>query len=75
MEVFTPDRNGPEALALVARLKQLGIRGRDAAYLASVEFHRTTDECVRENYLAEFRFMVAPDRREEAARLIQLESW
>ncbi|MBV9930090.1 MAG: hypothetical protein JO013_04005 [Alphaproteobacteria bacterium] len=35
MEVFVGDRGAAEATALVARLKALGLRGRDAAYLAS----------------------------------------
>ena len=75
MEVFVPNRDDPEALALIARLKALGLAGRDAAYLACVAPPSGADPSARANYLSEFRFMVRPEQREEAARLVGLESW
>jgi hypothetical protein len=75
MEIFSPDREGAEAVRLTKKLKRLGIGGRDAAYLASVDPTRTVDDCVRANYRKEFRFMVARDQRAEAARLIGLAEW
>ena len=75
MEVFVPSRDDPDALALIARLKQLGLAGRDAAYLACIAPPSPEDRSARENYLSEFRFMVRPEQRAEAARLVGLESW
>jgi hypothetical protein len=72
MEVFVPSRDDPDALALVDRLKALGLAGRDAAYLACVAPPSPDDHSAHANYLAEFRFMVRPERRAEAARLIGL---
>lgn len=71
MEVFVPSREDPDALALVERLKALGLAGRDAAYLACVA-PPADDPSAHANYLAEFRFMVPADRRAEAAQLIGL---
>ncbi|QAY75908.1 hypothetical protein [Sphingosinicella sp. BN140058] len=75
MEVFVPSRDDPEALALIARLKQLGLGGRDAAYLACIAPPAASDPSAHENYLSEFRFMVPPAQRAEAARLVGLERW
>ena len=75
MEVFVPSRDDPDAIALIAQLKQLGLAGRDAAYLACVVPPSPSDPSAHENYLSEFRFMVRPDQRAEAARLVGLESW
>lgn len=72
MEVFVPSREDPEALALVASLKQLGLAGRDAAYLACVAPPSPADVIAHRAYVAEFRFMVPPARRAEAARLVGL---
>ncbi|TFI56892.1 hypothetical protein E2493_17975 [Sphingomonas parva] len=75
MEVFVASRESPDVLALVERLKALGLSGRDAAYLASVDLPATADPQVRANFLSEFRFMVGAERRAEAARLVGLEEW
>jgi hypothetical protein len=74
MEVFVPSRDDPDALALVDRLKALGLAGRDAAYLACVA-PPADDPSARANYLAEFRYMVRPEQRDEAARLIGLSDY
>ena len=75
MDVFIPDREAGRVLDLMHQLQALGIGGRDAAYLASVEPFRSPDPCVRDNYLAEFRFMVRREHRAAAARLVGLSSW
>jgi hypothetical protein len=75
MEVFVAGREGPEVLALVDRLKALGLSGRDAAYLASVDMPVSADPQVRANFASEFRFMVAAGQRAEAARLVGLDEW
>ena len=75
MEIFVPDRDTDAVFALIAQLGELGIGGRDASYLASVEPYASADPQVRANYLAEFRFMVTPDRRAAAAGLVGLKEW
>jgi hypothetical protein len=75
MELFVAGREGPEVLALVEQLKSLGLSGRDAAYLASVDLPASADPQVRANFVSEFRFMVGAERRVEAARLVGLEEW
>ena len=75
MEMFVPDRDTTAVFALIGQLAALGISGRDASYLASVEPYASADPVVRANYLAEFRFMVAPDKRAAAARLVGLKQW
>ena len=75
MEVFVPNRAHEEALALIEQLKRLGLAGRDASFLACVAPPSDSDPSARENYLNEFRFMVRPEHRPEAARLIGLQEW
>lgn len=75
MEVFTPHRDTGAVFNLIAGLTALGIRGRDASYLASVEPYGSDDPCVRANYVTEFRFMVAPEKRAAAATLVGLREW
>lgn len=75
MECFTPNRDSAAVFDLITRLSQIGIVGRDASYLASVEPYGSSDPIVRANYLAEFRFMVAPDKRAAAAGLVGLTDW
>jgi hypothetical protein len=74
MDVIQGIRVPGEALPLVAALKRLGIGGRDAAYLASIDFEAADAE-LRKNYRMEFRYMVGVDERAEAARLIGLSDW
>ena len=73
MELFSPDRDAGTVFDLIARLGEIGISGRDASYLASVK--PSDDPVVRANFRAEFRFMVAVDKRPEAARLVGLSDW
>jgi hypothetical protein len=75
MEVFVSDREPDKAVTLTAKLKALGLRGRDAAYLASAAVPAAEDQNAIDHYLAEFRYMVAEDRRPEAARLIGLSEY
>jgi hypothetical protein len=75
MEVFVPSRDEGEVAELMVRLRALGLRGRDAAYLASVLPPSPLDPQADENFRCEFRFMVAPEQREEAARLVGLAHW
>ena len=75
MEVFVAQRRAQDAVELVERLKQLGLRGRDAGYLASTLPPGGEDVAVVENFIAEFKLMVAPEARDEAARLIDLRNW
>ena len=73
MEVFLPDRDPLEVLALITRLRALGVQGRDASFLASVRPAASWDDSVRANYLKEFRYMVGPDRRCAVAELLGLD--
>jgi hypothetical protein len=75
VEVFIGDRGGAEISGLVAELKALGLRGRDAAYLASIDPYGSVDPEVRANYLREFKVMVGADQRAAAARLVGLQEW
>jgi hypothetical protein len=72
VEVFVSQREPEKALSLTEQLKALGLRGRDAAYLASAALPGPDDQKALDHYLAEFRYMVTEDRRPEAARLIGL---
>lgn len=74
MEVFVAAREREEVLALVEQLNGLGIHGRDAAYLASVPLPCEADEPARASFLREFWFMVRPESRDAAAKLIGLKS-
>ena len=75
MEVFIPDHEVAKTMATMQSLVALGMQGRDAAYLASVDPHRTQDPVDRARYLEEFRFMVQPSQRLAAARLVGLGEW
>ncbi len=75
MDVFIPDREPALIFDLIAKLRESGVHGRDAAFLASVRPCASWDAEVRANYLAEFRFMVAPENRPAVAALLELESW
>ena len=75
MEVFVSQREPRDALTLTRKLKALGLRGRDAAYLASLQLPSKEDRGAVDHYLAEFRYMVAEESRPEAARLIGLREW
>ena len=75
MEVFVSQREPRDALTLTRKLKALGLRGRDAAYLASLQLPSNEDRGAVDHYLAEFRYMVAEENRPEAARLIGLREW
>jgi hypothetical protein len=72
VEVFVSQREPETALSLTAKLKALGLRGRDAAYLASAALPTAEDRGAVDHYIAEFRYMVSEERRAEAARLIGL---
>jgi len=74
MEFFEGARAPDDALPLVAALKRLGLSGRDAAYLASIDLEAGDAE-LRKNYREEFRYMVGTQARPEAARLIGLSDW
>lgn len=72
MEVFVSQREPEKAVSLTEQLKALGLRGRDAAYLASAALPPADDRGATDHYLAEFRYMVREENRPEAARLIGL---
>jgi hypothetical protein len=75
LEVFVASREGPEVITLIGELKALGLSGRDAAYLASIDLPASADPQVRANFVSEFRFMVGEDCRAQAARLVGLDEW
>ena len=75
MEVFVSQRDPEKAVSLTDQLKALGLRGRDAAYLASTSVHAHEDRGAVDHFLAEFRYMVREESRPEAARLIGLEEY
>jgi hypothetical protein len=75
MEVFVSQREPERAVTLTEALKALGLRGRDAAYLASAALPPAEDRGAHDHYIAEFRYMVSEDRRPEAARLIGLRDY
>lgn len=58
MELFEPQRNPGEAAALAAKLKALGLRGRDASYLASILAPPPEAVPERRRYFEELAFMV-----------------
>ena len=75
MEVFVSQREPEKAINLTEQLKALGLRGRDAAYLASIALPPLEDHGAVNQYLAEFRYMVSEESRPEAARLIGLNGY
>ena len=75
MEVFVSHNEPEKAVNLTAKLKALGLRGRDAAYLASAAVPAPEDRNAVDHYLAEFRYMVTEERRPEVARLIGLSEY
>lgn len=75
MEPFMAERPAPEVLALMRRLAALGIRGRDAAYLASIVPPVESGTPEMAMYLKEFEFIVDPAARPAAAALIGIAGW
>jgi hypothetical protein len=75
MEIFVPDRDSDAVFALIRQLGELGIRGRDASYLASVEPGASLDTAKQDRYRDEFRYIVAPEQRAAAAGLLGLSDW
>lgn len=74
MEVFQAERSPAEAASLVAKLKGLGLRGRDAAYLASVTPPEAEAAPERARYLEELEFMVPPAVRAAVCAILGIES-
>lgn len=72
MEVFVGDRSPVEAAALVAKLKALGLRGRDAAYLASVAPPPPEAGPEQARYRDELAFMVPAAKRAAVCALLGL---
>jgi hypothetical protein len=72
MEVFVGDRSPAEAAALVAKLKALGLGGRDAAYLASVAPPPTEAGPEEVRWWDELAFMVPPEKRAAVCALLGL---
>jgi hypothetical protein len=70
MEQYVPERAPHEALELMAKLNEIGIQGRDAAYLATVVPPRDQATPEMTSFLREFELMVAPASRSSAAMLI-----
>ncbi len=70
VEIFVPDREPHETMALVAQLRSIGIRGRHAAYLASVAPPREPGTPEMTMYLKEFDLMVDSAARPAAAEII-----
>jgi hypothetical protein len=70
MEVFVGDRSPGEAALLVAQLKALGLRGRDAAYLASVAPPGAEAGPERARYWEELAFMVPAPKRAAVCALL-----
>ena len=73
MEIFVPDRTPHETMALMERLRGLGIRGRDAAYLASVKPPEQPGSPEMRAYLRDFELMVDEKARASAAEAIGIE--
>lgn len=73
MEVFVSDRQPDQAMHLMASLRELGIEGRHAAYLATVLPPASPGTPEMDRYLEEFELIVAPAERPVAARLVGLE--
>jgi hypothetical protein len=72
MEIFVPDRQPEETMALMARLHAIGIGGRDAAYLASVEPPQEPGTPEMADYVKGFELMVTAAARRPAAALLGL---
>ncbi len=70
MEQYVPDRSPHEAMTLMAKLHEIGIHGRDAAYLATIVPPQEAATPEMASFLREFELMVAPASRPSAARLI-----
>ena len=70
MEIFVPDRQPQEAMDLMHRLLAIGIRGRHAAYLATVAPPQEPGSPEMASYLKDFEFMVHAPVRSSAAALI-----
>jgi hypothetical protein len=72
VELFISDRQPEQAVNLMAKLRALGIEGRDAAYLATVLPPREPGTPEMARYLSEFELMVGPAERQSAAELVGL---
>ncbi len=70
MEIFIPDREPHDVMALVAQLRSIGIGGRDASYLASVAPPSEAGTPEMTMYMKEFELMVDARARPKAAALI-----
>ena len=70
MEIFVPDRQPQEAIELMGRLVAIGIKGRHAAYLATVAPPQEPGSPEMASYLRDFEFMVQAPARPSAAALI-----
>lgn len=75
MEVFTPERESEAIFSLIGQLGALGVRGRDASYLASIAPDATSDPQLRDRYRAEFRYIVPPASQAAAALLLGMPDW
>jgi hypothetical protein len=74
MEMFVAERSPAEAAALAKRLKALGLRGRDAAYLASVAPPPAEPGPESVRYFEELDFMVPPPARAAVRALLGLQN-
>jgi hypothetical protein len=72
MEVFVGDRSPVEAAPLVAKLKALGLRGRDAAYLASAAPPSPEAGPEQARWWDELAFMVPAAKRSAVCALLGL---
>lgn len=75
MEVFIAAREADDVVKVMRQLNALGVHGRDAAYLASTPLPCPSDPSAQESFARDLRFMVGPDQREAAARLIGFPIW
>lgn len=75
MEPFVAERPADEVMLLMRRLIGLGVRGRDAAYLASIVPPADPASPEMAMYLKEFEFIVDEGARLEAAALIGIAGW
>jgi len=69
MEIFVGNRSPAEAAALVPALKALALRGRDAAYLASVAPPAEAGP-ERARWWDELAFMVPAPKRDAVCALL-----
>lgn len=70
MELFVPERCSEEILLIMSDLRDLGVGGRDAAYLASINPPEVEGTPEMAMYLKEFKLMVHRSARSRAADLL-----